>query len=152
MRWMLHGKWNCQIWGGTVLVDGTSKWVLCKINDAESLEGKTVAEIIEQALGQVPEGCKIVEGLATPNYVIRSEWIKPSLSDGYWRDYYGIRVPALEGYSRSQCNFYAILLYSDGTVFNSNINSDYSTGEVTNQKRASAPSWPKLKYLCIAVK
>lgn len=151
MRWMLHGKWNCQIWGGTVLVDGTSKWVLCKINDAESLEGKTVAEIIEQALGQVPEGCKIVAGLATPNYITRSEWISASFN-AHWVDYYAIKIPAVDGYKREECSFYAILLNSDGTVSNTEIDSNYSTGEVMYQTRGNAPSWPKLKYLCIAVK
>ena len=55
MRWMLHGKWNCQIWGGTVLVDGTSKWEVRKIGNAEELNGQAIEDFKNELLAAVPE-------------------------------------------------------------------------------------------------
>lgn len=102
-------------------------------------------------MGKVPEGCKVVSGLANPNYITRSEWISASLQQ-YWKDYYAIKIPSVNGYKREECSFYSILLNSDGTVSNIEIDSNYSTGEILSQKRGATPSWPKVKYLCIAKK
>lgn len=121
--------------GGTVLVDGTSKWVLCKINDAESLEGKTVAEIIEQALGQVPEQKKYSTVVVTAGII----------------NYEGT-IPLPSGYTRSQCK-YAVWATGDGAnTSDISIKVDQNTGFVSVRYGSSGTRYMNAGYLCIAVK
>lgn len=135
MRWMLHGKWNCQIWGGTVLVDGTSKWVLCKINDAESLEGKTVAEIIEQALGQVPEQKKYSTVVISAGII----------------NYEGT-IPLPSGYNRSQCKYAAWVTGSANDTSDILLDVNQDTGFVRVRYGSDGTRYMNAGYLCIAVK
>lgn len=129
--------------GGDFCIDGTAKWLvysILKSPDAFLLGGQTAAQIIANALGQVPEQKKY------SNVVVTAGTIR-----------HGGTIPFPSGYTREQCK-YAVWLESH-TSSGGGANTcmvDQKTGLVTAIKYSndsdSSDTELRAGYLCIAVK
>lgn len=126
--------------GGTVLVDGTSKWEVRKIGNAEELNGQAIEDFKNELLAVVPEQ-KIYSTV-----LLSSGEMKPNGTSTVY-------IPLPSGYTRSQCKY---AIWSIGAT---NMSINQSTGAVicynygvNSGDQYTPPYGISFGYICIAVK
>lgn len=128
--------------------DGTAKWELCKISDAESLEGTTLEQLLSQIKTLIPvtsSNVKIITGNAK------------ATSSGS-RNNFVITIPLPSGFRRSNCKYWINTTYyryyydESGTTERSidaaSINQNTGTISYSSKEQDVATIF----YLLIAVK
>lgn len=124
--------------------DGTAKWEIRKITEAENsvlLNGKTSVQIMNETLGQIPNGISISVIVGT---VVCNAGR-------------GGTIPLPSGYTREQCKYFINYIegfyresdYPDGHFNTNSVNQ--SNGGITGFSSHNSYSL-SVPYLCIAVK
>lgn len=129
--------------------DGTAKWEIRKITEAENsanstlLEGRTITQIVNETLEKIPEKTSIVVVVGA---------VRSVASGGSWHTSWFATIPVPAGYSRSQCKYWVEPILYEEETYSWKLEPgmkdvDQAAGVIGNLKPNKT-----YYYLCIAVK